>query len=120
MFARDELKTHNSELKTDETGCGGRIRTFADRINSAVPYRLATPQKWWREQELNLPVLAYETTEPPLLYPRVKTVCKLPRHLFAVLLASVCRPQSAAIFGGDEGSRTLIVRFTRPLLCLSN
>ena len=26
-------------------GCGGRIRTFAGRINSAVPYRLATPQE---------------------------------------------------------------------------
>ena len=30
---------------------------------------LATPQKnWLREQESNLPVLVYETNEPPLLY----------------------------------------------------
>lgn len=35
--------------------------------------------------------MAYETIEPPLLYFRVK-------------------------LGGDEGSRTLIVRFTRPVL----
>ena len=66
------------------------------RINSAVPYQLGYATKnWLREQELNLPVLAYETSEPPLLYSRVS-------------------------FGGDEGSRTLIVRFTRPTLCLSN
>ena len=44
-----------------------------------------------REQESNLPVMAYETIEPPLLYSRVK-------------------------LEGDEGSRTLIVRFTRPTL----
>ena len=44
-----------------------------------------------REQESNLPVMSYETIEPPLLYSRVK-------------------------LGGDEGSRTLIVRFTRPTL----
>ncbi len=32
---------------------------------------LATPQRrWLREQESNLPVLAYETSEPPLLYSR--------------------------------------------------
>lgn len=36
---------------------------------------LATPQKnWLREKELNLPVLAYETSEPPLLYSRVKVL----------------------------------------------
>ena len=29
-------------------------------------------KNWLREQELNLPVLVYETSEPPLLYPRVK------------------------------------------------
>ena len=48
-------------------------------------------KNWLREQEFNLPVLAYETSEPPLLYSRVNR-------------------------GGDEGSRTLIVRFTRPTL----
>jgi hypothetical protein len=33
---------------------------------------LATPQEnWLREQESNLPILAYETSEPPLLYSRV-------------------------------------------------
>jgi hypothetical protein len=63
------------------------------RSNSAVPYQLGYATKnWLREQELNLPVLAYETSEPPLLYSRVKV-------------------------GGDEGSRTLIDRFTRPTLC---
>ena len=63
------------------------------RSNNPVPYQLGYATKnWLREQELNLPVLAYETSEPPLLYSRVKV-------------------------GGDEGSRTLIVRFTRPTLC---
>ena len=58
-----------------------------------MPYQLGYATKnWLREQELNLPVLAYETSEPPLLYSRVKV-------------------------GGDEGSRTLIDRFTRPTLC---
>ena len=43
------------------------------RINSAVPYQLGYATKnWLREQELNLPVLAYETSEPPLLYSRVE------------------------------------------------
>ena len=28
-------------------------------------------RSWLREQELNLPVLVYETSEPPLLYSRV-------------------------------------------------
>ena len=61
-----------------------------------MPYQLGYATKnWLREQELNLPILAYETSEPPLLYSRVEV-------------------------GGDEGSRTLIVRFTRPTLCLSN
>jgi len=33
---------------------------------------LATPQRnWLRKQQSNLPLLAYETSEPPLLYPRV-------------------------------------------------
>ena len=42
------------------------------RINSAVPYQLGyATRNWLREQELNLPVLAYETSEPPLLYSRV-------------------------------------------------
>lgn len=69
------------------------------RINNAVPYQLGyATKKWLREQESNLPVLAYETYEPPLLYSRA---------IF---------PK----FGGDEGSRTLIVRFTRPTLFLSN
>jgi hypothetical protein len=77
----------------DKIGCGGRIRTFGDRINNPAPYQLGDATKnWLREQELNLPVLAYETSEPPLLYSRVKV-------------------------GGDEGSRTLIDRFTRPTLC---
>ena len=63
------------------------------RSNNPVPYLLGYATKnWLREQELNLPVLAYETSEPPLLYSRVKV-------------------------GGDEGSRTLIDRFTRPTLC---
>src|SRR2546421_1718602 len=54
---------------------------------------LATPQRnWLREQESNLPMLAYETSKPPLLYSRDN-------------------------LGGDEGSRTLIVRFTKPTLC---
>lgn len=44
-----------------------------------------------RKQESNLPVMAYETIEPPLLYSHVD-------------------------LEGDEGSRTLIVRFTRPTL----
>ena len=66
------------------------------RSNNPVPYQLGYATKnWLREQELNLPVLAYETSEPPLLYSRVKV-------------------------GGDEGSRTLIDRFTRPTLYLSN
>ena len=63
------------------------------RSNNPVPYQLGYATKnWLREQELNLPVLAYETSEPPLLYSRVEV-------------------------GGDEGSRTLIDRFTRPTLC---
>ena len=49
---------------------------------------------WLREQESNLPVVAYETSEPPLLYSRDLNEC-----------------------GGDEGTRTLIDRFTRPTLC---
>ena len=37
-----------------------------------MPYQLGYATKnWLREQELNLPVLAYETSEPPLLYSRV-------------------------------------------------
>jgi hypothetical protein len=95
------------------------------RINSAMPYRLATPhqsgyrQRGGKAQSRGLRLrlcafvfrqlsgeeysisgsrsrtcrpTAYETVEPPLLYSRVKS-------------------------GGDEGSRTLIVRFTRPTLC---
>ena len=42
------------------------------RISNPVPYQLGyATKKWLREQELNLPVLAYETSEPPLLYSRV-------------------------------------------------
>ena len=52
--------------------CGGRIRTFDSRINNPVPYQLGyATTKWMREQESNLPMLAYETSEPPLLYSRV-------------------------------------------------
>ena len=49
---------------------------------------------WLWEQESNLPVVGYETSEPPLLYSRDLNEC-----------------------GGDEGTRTLIDRFTRPTLC---
>ncbi len=45
------------------------------RINNPVPYQLGYATKnWLREQELNLPVLVYETSEPPLLYSRVKVL----------------------------------------------
>ena len=61
------------------------------RINSAVPYQLGyATRNWLREQESNLPILAYETNEPPLLYSR-------------------------CLGCGDE-SRTRIISFTRRAL----
>ena len=35
-------------------GCGDRIRTYAWRIQSPQPYRLATPQYWRKIQDSNL------------------------------------------------------------------
>ena len=93
MSVMPELTLDFGPWTLDEIGCGGRIRTFDNRINNPVPYQLGYATiNWLREQESNLPVLAYETNEPPLLYSRVN-------------------------IGGDEGSRTLIDRFTRPTLC---
>ena len=89
----EQLETWNLELETIYLAVAEGFEPSRGRSNNPVPYRLGyATKKWLREQELNLLVLAYETSEPPLLYSRVKV-------------------------GGDEGSRTLIDRFTRPTLC---
>jgi hypothetical protein len=87
-----QIGNWQSEIGNDLAVAEG-FEPSGGRSNNPVPYQLGYATKnWLREQELNLPVLAYGTSEPPLLYSRVKV-------------------------GGDEGSRTLIDRFTRPTLC---
>jgi hypothetical protein len=46
-----------------EIGCGGRIRTFDSRINSAVPYQLGyATNDWLRRRESNSYQLVYKTS----------------------------------------------------------
>ena len=67
-----ELETRNSELETIDLAVAEGFEPSRGRSNNPVPYQLGyATMNWLREQELNLPVLAYETSEPPLLYSRV-------------------------------------------------
>ena len=56
------VRTRNPKLKTAKLAVAEGFEPSHGRINSAVPYQLGYATKnWLREQELNLPVLAYET-----------------------------------------------------------
>ncbi len=53
----------------DDTVTSMRITSFPVAVSlSLLPFSIVT---WLREQESNLPNVAYETTEPPLLYSRI-------------------------------------------------
>ncbi len=78
---------------SQETGCGGRIRTFDSRINNPVPYQLGDATRIGCGSRSR-------TCRLWLMRPASRH-CSIP----------------ASQIGGDEGSRTLIVRFTRPMLC---
>ena len=68
------------------------------RINSAVPYQLG-----YATREHDGETEGRGDTE------------KRQRNLY--LRVSLSPPSPRPFYGGDEGSRTLIVRFTRPTLC---
>ncbi len=71
---------------------------------------LATPQRnWSREQESNLPVLAYETSEPPLLYSRDIWVRRRDLNSYhLVYKTSALEPvELRRKIGGLGGSQTL-------------
>jgi hypothetical protein len=78
------------------SGCGGRIRTFGERINNALPYQLGYATK--DRDEVG----------------RMKDENSGESEIQS---SALILPPSSVQSGGDEGSRTLIVRFTRPTLC---